>query len=358
MGPLDEAADDVTRLDLPTAKRFASIALANIGREYPNKLDHVMSDAAAVLPPRALHPAFYGSFDWHSCVHMHWLLARCRRLHPSMPECAAIDAVFDRRFAAEPMAAEVAYLAEPHSGAFERTYGWAWLLKLAQELAQAPDDAALRWSGALAPLADAIVARYFDYLPRARYPLRYGMHTNSAFGLALALDYGTQAGLPPLAELCSRKAREWYLADRDVPAAWEPSGADFLSPTLMEADLMRRVLPRDAFAKWLRDVLPSFAAMKPESLFTPVGVSDRSDGQIVHLDGLNLSRAWNFHGIAMSLPHGDERIAPANDAAGRHLVAGMSGLDSGEYVGEHWLASFAVLALTEPPQRDTVAGVA
>jgi hypothetical protein len=339
----------VISFDLRTAASFAAIALANVSREYPNKLDHVISDAAAVLPPRALHPAFYGSFDWHSSVHMHWLLARCRRLHPSLPGRAAIDGVCDRHFAPKTIAVEVAYLSEPHARAFERTYGWAWLLKLADELHQSDDAAAWRWSRSLTPLADAIVARYFDYLPRAQYPLRYGAHANSAFGLALALDYAKRTALTRLIELCEHKAREWFLGDREVPATWEPSGADFLSPALMEADLMRRVLARDAYASWLAGFLPGFSAASPQALFAPVEVGDRSDGQIVHLDGLNFSRAWNLAGIASSLPGSDSRVEVARAAASRHVEAGMSGLESGDYVGEHWLASFATLALTETP---------
>jgi len=339
----------VISFDLRTAAGFAAIALANVSREYPNKLDHVISDAAGVLPPRALHPAFYGSFDWHSSVHMHWLLVRCRRLHPSLSERAAIDGVCDRHFAPETIAAEVAYLSEPHARAFERTYGWAWLLKLADELHQSDDDAARRWSHALAPLADAIVARYFDYLPRAQYPLRYGTHANSAFGLALALDYAKRTTLTRLIDLCEHKAHDWFLGDRDIPAAWEPSGADFLSPALMEADLMRRVLASDAYASWLAGFLPHFSAASPQALFAPIKIGDRSDGQIVHLDGLNFSRAWNLAGIASSLPRSDARVEVARAAASRHVEAGMSGLESGDYVGEHWLASFATLALTETP---------
>jgi len=316
------------------ASTFARTALANVTREYPAKLDHVLGGPGDVLGPRALHPAFYGSFDWHSCVHMHWTLARVRRLHPTMPERAAIDAAFDTHFTPGNIEAECGYLARPESAAFERTYGWAWLLELARELR------GTRWSSALAPLADAIVARYLDYLPRQRYPLRQGLHANSAFGLAFALDFADATGHAGLRTACAGTAMRWFAHDRDAPLHWEPAGIDFLSPALMEAELMRRVLEADALARWLDAFLPGDGA------FAPVGVDDRSDGYIVHLDGLNLSRAWCMRGIAGALPQGDRRVAPLRASATQHLDAGMQGLASGDYAGAHWLATFATLALT------------
>jgi hypothetical protein len=276
-----------TTLTLDLASRFARIALDNVVREFPNKLDHVLGGEADVASPRTLHPAFYGSFDWHSCVHMHWLLARSG--------------------GSEPFA---------------------------------------RWSANLAPLADAFVARYLDWLPRASHPLRIGMHVNTAFALAFALDYARFRNERALAQACEARAMNWYGADRDYPASWEPSGADFFSPALIEADLMRRVLPRGAFAQWLDGFLPGLRDGAPATLFQPAVPSDRSDGQIVHLDGLNLSRAWCFAGIAASLPRDDSRIAPLQQAASRHVDAGMLGVASGDYMGAHWLASFAALALT------------
>lgn len=332
-------------LDSKTASRFADIALGNIAREYPHKLDHVIGSPADIVAPHVLHPAFHGSYDWHSCVHMHWLLARVRQRFPDLPNRPHIDALFDRHFTPDAVATEIAYLARPHGGSFERPYGWGWLLKLAVELRAGDDADCVRWSRALQPLADAFADRYLDYLPRARFAIRYGMHANSAFGLAFALDFAREAGNVALADACAAKAREWYAADRAAPADWEPSGADFLSPALIEAELMRRVLDRDAFAAWLAAFLPGMAAGAPATLFTPVEVSDRSDAQIVHLDGLNLSRAWCFAGIAAALPAGDARIAVARAAADVHLAAGCQGLASGEFVGAHWLASFAVLAL-------------
>jgi hypothetical protein len=326
------------------ASRFARIALDNVVREYPNKLDHVLDGPDGVRSPRALHPAFYGSFDWHSCVHMHWLLARLHRR--GLPEHDAIEAVLDAHLGPSAIAGEVRYLERPSASTFERTYGWAWLLKLALELRGGDDGSPrARWSTALQPLADAFVARYLDYLPRAAHPLRAGMHANSAFGLAFALDYARTAGETALAGRCEATARAWFLADRDYPAAWEPSGSDFLSPALMEADLMRRVLGATEFPDWLGEFLPGLARGAPAALFTPAVPTDRSDGQIVHLDGLNLSRAWCLRGLAGALPVRDVRHTRLAAAAEVHLAAGMQGIDSGHYMGEHWLASFAMLAI-------------
>jgi hypothetical protein len=333
------------QLDRRYAQRFAAVAIGNVVREYPNKPDHVLSEAADARMPRALHPAFYGSYDWHSCVHMHWLLAHLWRRCDELPERDAVAAIFDAHVNAKTIAAECAYLARPGALAFERTYGWAWLLKLADELHRCADQRAQRWSRALAPLALAFVDRYRAYLPKANYPIRYGIHPNSAFGIAFALDYARTAGVADLEALCVAKAREWFGADRDAPAAWEPSGADFLSPTLIEADLMRRVLDGDGFAQWLAQLLPGFAERTPATLFTPPVVTDRLDPQIVHLDGLALSRAWCFRGIADALPAGDARIAIAREAADVHLVAGLAGMERADYLGSHWLASFAALAL-------------
>ncbi|HEY8242735.1 MAG TPA: DUF2891 domain-containing protein [Casimicrobiaceae bacterium] len=329
------------------ASRLARVALGNVVTEYPTKQDHVLEAATDAQTSRALHPAFYGSFDWHSCVHMHWSLARLRRLFPALPERAAIDRVFDAHLSAATIAAELGYLARPASGSFERPYGWAWLLELARELGADDDPDADRWSQALAPLAQAFAQRFRDWLPRADYPIRYGMHANGAFALAFAIDYARAAGDGPLERACTTRALAWFGDDRDAPADWEPSGADFLSPSLVEADLMRRVLPHDRFGAWLDAFLPGLARAEPASLFTPARVSDRADPHIVHLDGLNLSRAWSMTGIANALPPADPRVVALGKAAKRHVDAGLAGLDSGDYMGAHWLASFAVLALSE-----------
>jgi hypothetical protein len=306
-----------------------------------------MQGAAEVASPRTLHPVFYGSFDWHSCVHMHWLLARIARLAPGIPEAGAIAAWFDANLTREGIAGEVAYLGRAGTETFERTYGWAWLLKLAQELGRGEGACFRGWRDNVAPLADAFVARYLGWLPRAAVPLRGGLHTNSAFGLAFALDYARASGEAVLAAACESKALDWYANDVDYPASFEPSGTDFFSPALIEADLMQRVLGGPAFADWLTAFLPGFADGTPASLFTPVAPSDRSDGQIVHLDGLNLSRAWCFKAIADALPPGD-CVQRCRHTADQHLAAGMEGVASGDYMGAHWLASLAALALTGP----------
>ena len=346
-------------LDAATAERFAALALANVAREFPHKLDQVLTGAADVQTPRDLHPAFHGSFDWHSCVHMHWLLARVLRRFPALPSSVAIRALFGRHFSPAAIAAEVAYLALPGSASFERPYGWAWLLKLAEELCEPANPSAsdgssvardgsasafARWSHALQPLAEAFAARFVEFLPRTRHPVRHGVHSNSAFALAFALDYARAIHDEPLAAAVCAKALEWFGNDCDVPAAWEPSGADFLSPALIEAELMRRVLPSDAFPSWLAGFLPAFDRGAPATLFAPVDVTDRSDPQLVHLDGLNLSRAWCLRGIAAALPLDDVRRIVAREAADVHLAAGRRGLASGDFAGAHWLASFALLA--------------
>ena len=328
------------------ASRFARLALGHVEREYPHKLDHVMAGPEDVAAPRALHPAFFGSFDWHSCVHAHWLLVRLLGSGEATSEAAQIRATLDAHLAPEKVLAELAYLQRPASRAFERSYGWAWLLKLAEELTAATDADAPRWARNLAPLAAAITARYLDWLHVATYPIRHGVHANTAFALAFAFDYALRCGAGTLRDAVATKARAWYLADRDAPAAWEPSGADFLSPALTEAALMRRILEPDEFAAWLARFLPQIERGQPAALFGPLTVSDRSDPYLVHLDGLNLARAWCWRDIAAALAENDPRRTIARDAARVHLTAGLPALAGSDYVGTHWLATFAVLALT------------
>jgi hypothetical protein len=328
------------------ASQFARLALANIAREYPNKLDHVLAGPRGVATPRELHPAFFGSFDWHSCVHAHWLLVHLLRIRPELPEASAVRAALNATLTPAHLEAEASYLRRPEAKAFERSYGWAWLLKLAREIACWSDADAHRWSRDLAPLAYAFRERYLDWLADATYPIRNGVHTNTAFALAFALDYARDCNAETLRGAVEAKARAWYLDDADAPAAWEPSGADFFSPTLIEADLMRRVLDADAFGGWLARFLPGIGERQPATLFTPAVVSNRADPYIVHLDGLNLSRAWCWRAIADALPENDARVAIAIAAADAHRDAGLRGVGSGEYVGDHWLATFAVLALS------------
>ncbi len=337
------------------AGRFATMAIANIGREYPSKLDHVLNGPGDVRVPSVLHPVFHGSFDWHSCVHSHWMLARLLRLFPGEAFAPSIRNLFTSRFNVANVAGELGYLRQENRGSFVRTYGWAWLLKLVEELelgsrrdVDGDGDDAARFSGwrdALAPLAAAFVGLYHEYLPRQRVPLRYGLHPNSAFGLTFAIDYARTAGDTALHELCREKALDWFAADTDYPARFEPSGNEFLSPALIEADLMTRVLDPSAVGAWLKRFLPGLERGQPSALFTPAIAGDRTDPQMVHLDGLNLSRAWCLHAIANALGAGDARSSHLREAAERHLIAGLPAVQSGDYMGEHWLATFAVYAL-------------
>jgi hypothetical protein len=323
------------------ASKFAGIALGHVTREFPHKLDHVWESEADATRPSVQHPIFHGSFDWHSCVHGYWLLAALLRREPKMPEAPAIRALFNDSFTPAKVAGEAAYLARPSARGFERPYGWGWLLKLQAEL-MAHDDQP--WAATHQPLAEAFAQRFRDFLPKASYPIRTGVHSSTAFALALAQDYAAATQDAELTALFSDKARAWYLADRDAQA-WEPSGDEFLSATLMEAECLRRFLPREEFARWLRAFLPRAAQHEPASLFTPAVVSDRSDGKIAHLDGLNFSRAWCWREIAATLPTNDPLFNVAETAAREHMAASLPHV-AGDYMGEHWLASFALLALT------------
>jgi hypothetical protein len=290
-------------------------------------------------------------------VHGHWLLVRALRSFSGLGQAEHVRALLDGRFTADKVKVEVDYLAMPLRKTFERTYGWAWLLKLCAEirlglaasekdrLAPETREAFERWNSALAPLASAFVKRYFEYLPKATYPIRVGTHQNSAFGLALALDYAAVVGDAALSKLIGDKARAWYAKDVNCPA-WEPDGIDFLSPSLMESECMRRVLPEGEFLPWFDKFLPGLARKEPATLFIPATVSDRTDGQITHLDGLNLSRAWCWRRIARAVPATDPRRALAEKAYQEHLDSALPHV-TGDYMGEHWLATFALLALTE-----------
>lgn len=327
------------------ARRFADLALRCIGREYPFQPAHVITGPDDIATPRRLHPAFYGCFDWHSAVHGHWLLVRVLRRFPHLSEGADIRAALAANLTEANLAVEAAYFRAPGRAGFERTYGWAWLLKLAEELLSWDDPDARRWSAALAPLVEAIVARYLDFLPKQIYPIRVGTHTNTAFGLSFGLDYACTVGQDALRDLIVQRSLDYYAADRNCPADWEPGGNDFFSPCLAEADLMRRVLPPAEFPGWLAGFLPGLTAGQPRNLLDPAIVTDRSDGQLVHLDGLNLSRAWHMWAVAAALPPDDPRRPVLAASAERHLAAGLTGVASGDYMGEHWLATFAVCAL-------------
>jgi hypothetical protein len=320
-----------------TAARFAEIALGHVTREYPHKLDHVMDGPEDVAGPRALHPIFFGSFDWHSCVHGWWLMLRLRRLFPDLPVARRIEALADGMLAPDKVAGELAYLDRAYSGGFERPYGWAWLLALHAET-QRHGDAP--WAADLEPLARAFADRFQLYLPKLTYPIRVGTHFNTAFAMILALEWA-DSNDDNLADLIRNRARSHYGGDR-VCQAWEPSGDEFLSSALTEALCMRRTHSEDEFRAWFDAFLPDLAAGEPRSLFTPATVSDRSDGKIAHLDGLNLSRAWCWRQLAPAL---DPELAElARRTADEHLAASLPHV-AGDYMGEHWLATFALLAL-------------
>jgi hypothetical protein len=346
------AKEDGLVLTAAEASHFAKLALKCVRQEYPNKLDHTMNDASDVQNPRSLHPAFYGCFDWHSCVHGHWMLARLLRLFPNLPEASVIRAALNENLTTANLRVETAYLSKANAQSFERTYGWAWLLKLAEELRLSNDPDARVWSASLQPLADAIATRYINFLPKQNYPIRTGVHPNTAFGMAFALDYAKAVGNSQLAEVVAGRSLTYYGEDTNYPAAWEPGGEDFLSPVLEEADLMRRVMAPAQFAKWFHKFLPGLSDGEPKSLLTPAVVGDRSDPKLVHLDGLNLSRAWCMLAIASALPGDDPAIKVLQSAAGPHAKAALGHVASGDYVGEHWLATFAVYLLsTASPQR-------
>ena len=323
----------MTMLTPALAAGFAELTLGHVGRPWPYKLDQVLTGPGDVQPPSVLHPAFHGSYDWHSCVHGWWQLMRIARLFPDLPQSAAIRARANATLTPEKLGGERAYLDRPGTNGFERPYGWAWALALHHELARQADG---HWAAAMQPLAAAFADRFRAYLPKLTYPVRTGTHGSTAFALILALDWA-EARDPALAALIRTRAADWYGADRGAQA-WEPNGDDFLSATLVEAVLMARVTG-PAFPGWFAAFLPDVAAGRPATLFVPATVSDRSDGKIAHLDGLNLSRAWCWFRLA------DAAAMPALRAvAERHLAAGLPHV-AGDYMGEHWLATFALLAI-------------
>ena len=327
------------RLTTDLAARFAEVALGHVTREWPNKLDHVLTGEGDVKRPRDLHPIFYGSFDWHSCVHSHWLLARIYRRYPDGTQAANIRALLARQFTEEKVAGELAYLAKPSSRGFERPYGWAWALMLQAELLRHTSREGKRWAQVMQPLADCFVRRFKEFLPLATYPVRSGAHSSSSFALTLALHYANEADDAPLLALIRQKAHAWHMTDTKANP-FEPSESDFLSPTLTEAVLMRGVLDPADFQRWFTAFLPRV----PEALCTPAVISDRTDGQIAHLDGLNLSRAWCWKLIVDALTPGDPLIPRAGAAIDVLFAASLEHI-AGDYMGEHWLASFALLAL-------------
>lgn len=331
------------------AGAWAAVALANIDREFPYAVLQTVN-AAGELPdrPRARNPIFFGSFDWHSCVEMHWVLVRLLRLSPDAVPAQVIRARLDETFAEAGAAAEAAFVTNPDTGVYERPYGWGWALQLIAEVARFDDLDARRWSASLAPLDRALEAAFRAWLPSLTYPVRHGVHANSAFGVSLALDRADQlaaSGRTDLRDAFAAAAERWFGADTDAPARFEPSGHDFLSPSLVEAELVGRLRP-ESFPAWLQAFLPGLASREPVQLFQPAVVSDSRDGHLGHLHGLNLSRAWAFGRLAGMLPAGDARAAALRAAAGEHAAAALPHVVGGGYALEHWLAAYAVLLTT------------
>lgn len=330
------------------ASHFAALALKCVGREFPNKPEHVINNASDVRAPKLLHPAFYGCYDWHSSVHGHWMLIRLLKSFPALPESQRIRDALNQNLTAENIQAEVAYMTQPNRQSFERTYGWAWALKLAEELHSWNDQDGKKWSENLQPLAELISKSYRTFLPKQTYPIRTGVHPNTAFGLAFALDYAKAAGDRELNLLLNERSRTYFAKDTNYPGAWEPGGEDFFSAALMEADLMRRVMEPREFATWFHRFLPEVAKGGPAALLQPAIVTDRTDPKLVHLDGLNLSRAWCMRSIAGALPANDAARKILSSSADKHASAALAHVASGDYAGEHWLASFAVFLLSNP----------
>ena len=344
-----ELADDWGELLRAEAPNYARVALTNIRREFPSGVYHNMT-APGDFPfrPKARTPAFYGSYDWHSCVEMHWLLLRLLRIAEDVIPAKQIRSVLNARFRPVALAAEKEFIAS-RNGLGERPYGWGWALALVHEAQALDDPEAKKWATALQPFADAVTGCFLGWLPKATYPVRHGVHQNSAFGMARAWDYAqarAATGDAALLEAITAKAYAWFGGDTIYPAAWEPSGQDFLSPALAEAELMARVFPPDEFGTWLSVFLPGIAGGEPATLFTPAMVSDPADGAIAHLHGLNASRAWGWRRIAEALPAGDPRIESAVAAARTHAGAALPHVIGDDYNVEHWLACYAVLMLS------------
>ena len=336
-----------TTLDAPTAGRFAKLALECVHREYPTKIAHLLNSAADAKTARELTPAFYGCFDWHSAVHGHWLLARLARQFPKAEFAARTKAALAQSLTKDNLAREAAYLNAPGRGGFERPYGLAWLLALAAELKHSDDRDAQVWAHNLEPVEAAAVAALSTWLPKLTHPVRSGEHSNTAFSVGLLLDYAASNNKPDFRQLLERKARDFYFTDRACPLAYEPSGEDFLSPCIAEADVMRRVLPRVEFASWLAQFLPDIPKNGTTEWLKPGVVTDPTDGKLAHLDGLNLSRAWMLERIASALPATDPRIPALRATSKRHAEDGLRAVTGEHYEGGHWLGTFAVYLLSK-----------
>lgn len=356
----ESEADGVTELKMPklgealTAKQvesFARLALKNIQTEYPNKPGNVVVDADSVRSPKEMHPAFYGCFDWHSSVHGHWMLIRLLRLYPNQTLESEIREKLNQNLSAENLEGELRYFNEKQHKAFERTYGWAWYLRMVDELEGWDDEDGQRWRENLRGLEELLVKRTLDYLPKLAFPIRTGLHGDTGFALAQILDYARKLNNTELESLIEKRSRDYYLKDVNYPTMYEPSGQDFFSSCLNEADLMRRVLSRQDFTMWLDKFLPSLKDGNGGNLTKPVEVSDTKDGYIVHLAGLNLNRGWCMQGIASSLTADDSRGVLLKRSAAEHASMGYKYVFSGNYEGDHWLATFAIYLQTNVAKK-------
>ena len=335
-------------LTIQQAERLSSLPLKCLQQEYPNKLGQVLNNNSEVKSPKNLHPAFYGCFDWHSSVHGHWLMIRLLKEFPELKNNSAIRKKLNQQLTKENILQEVAFFKTKFNESFERTYGWAWILKLQQELITWEDEDAKKWTKNLTPLAEMVTEKYIEFLPKLHYPIRTGEHINTAFGLTLAYDYSIITKNIELQKSISKRAKEFYFQDKNSPLNYEPSGYDFLSPSIEEADLMRRILPKSEFILWFEKFLPE---MTKQNFKWEVGiVSDRTDGKMVHLDGLNFSRAWCLYGIG----HYDKRYKHLLKIADQHLAYSLPSIVDGDYMGEHWLATFAVNAMLERKAKNVI----
>ncbi|HNW50140.1 MAG TPA: DUF2891 domain-containing protein [Prolixibacteraceae bacterium] len=323
---------------METASKFAAQAYSCILSEYPNKISHTMESDNDIALPRQLHPAFYGCYDWHSAVQGHWSLVKMIQQFPDLPQRNQIIDAINKNITDQNIQTEIAYFKQKGRTAFERPYGWAWLLKLTSELAKSNDPVQKEWFHRLYPLAETIKSLYYDYLPGLYYPIRRGVHENTAFGIAFALDYARAVGDKTFESFLIERAKFYFFNDRNIPASWEPEGEDFLSPSLVEADLMRRVLDRDEFVRWFKDFMPVY----PYSLTYPAVVADREDPKGVNLDGLNLSRAWCMFELAKAIPDDSQTHRDLWQSGYRHAAEALPNVLSDNYGGTHWLASFAV----------------
>ncbi len=327
-------------LTVQEANRLTKLPLKCMQREFPNKPGETLAAAADIGSPQNMHPAFYGCFDWHSSVHGHWMLVKLLKTFPELQDKDLIKRKLSENISADNILAEVKYFKKAEENSFERTYGWAWVLKLAEELHTFKDPFARQLENNLQPLTDLIVQKHLEFLPKLIYPIRVGEHANTGFGLAFAWDYANTTGNQELKQLIEKRAKDFFQRDTGCPLSWEPSGFDFLSPCLEEADIMRRVMAKKEFALWLKKFLPQLAD-KRFSL-VPGEVSDRKDGKLIHLDGLNFSRAWCLYGIASEL----EEYRHLRKIADRHMRYSLANITAGTYEGEHWLASFAIYAFS------------